>query len=112
MYRNRSWESRANRLSRILSAAGRRDEAIAILREALITVPDSSSIKGNLAALWADGGNREAAAALLRSAILKRPQDAKLRHGLSKVLKATDPQQAMTNPLPNWSPTTRRFRII
>ena len=47
--RNRNRESRANRLSRILSAGGHRDEAISVLREVLVAVPDSSPIKDNLA---------------------------------------------------------------
>jgi tetratricopeptide (TPR) repeat protein len=96
-YRNRSLEACADRLSRILSGAGRRDEAIAVLREALGTVPDSSAIKISLAALLADGGAGEAAAALLRSALLRRPEDARLRHGLSRVLQATDPPQAIVS---------------
>ena len=93
--RNNNWESRANRLSRVLSANGHTDEAIAILREALVTVPDSSSIKNNLAALLIDIGDIQAATALLGSAILARPKDATLRHSLSKAFKATDPRQAI-----------------
>jgi tetratricopeptide (TPR) repeat protein len=95
--RNHSLEARANRLSRILGAAGRREEAIGVLREALLTVPDSSAIKENLAALLADGGAGEAAAALLRSAIATRPEDARLRHHLSRILKAMDPGEAIAS---------------
>ena len=94
-YRQRALEARANRLSRILNAAGRSEEAIAVLREALVTVPDSSAMQDNLAMLLADGGATEAGAALLRSAILKWPQDARLRYRLSKVLQATAPPEAI-----------------
>src|SRR5918996_1186162 len=96
-YRNRSLATRANRLSRILSAAGRGEEAIAVLHEALIAVPDSSSISENLAMLLAEGGAREAAVEVLRSAIVKRPEEARLRHGLSKVLKAIDTPHAIAS---------------
>jgi tetratricopeptide (TPR) repeat protein len=93
--RNNDWDSRANRLSRVLSASGHTHEAIAVLREALVAVPDSSSIKNNLATLLIDTGDIQAAMALLGSAILARPKDAMLRHGLSKALKATNPQRAI-----------------
>ena len=93
--RNNNWESRANRLSRLLSANGHTDEAIGVLREALVTVPDSSSLKNNLAALLIDTGDIQAATALLGAAILARPEDATLRHSLSKAFKATDPRQAI-----------------
>jgi tetratricopeptide (TPR) repeat protein len=93
--RNNNWELRANRLSRVLSASGHTHEAIAVLREALVTVPDSSSIKNNLAALLIDNGDIQAATALLDSAILARPKDTMLRHGLSKALKATNPRRAI-----------------
>ena len=95
--RNRSLEARALRLSRILSAAGRKDEAMRVLREALISVPDSSSLENNLAALLADSGASEAAATLLRLAIRDRPRDGRLRHGLSKVLEASDPPKAIAS---------------
>jgi tetratricopeptide (TPR) repeat protein len=93
--RNNNWDSRANRLSRVLGASGHTHEAIAVLREVLVTVPDSSSIKNNLAALLIDNGDIQAATALLDSAILARPKDAMLRHGLSKALKATNPRRAI-----------------
>jgi tetratricopeptide (TPR) repeat protein len=93
--RNNHWESRANRLSRVLNASGHAHEAIAALSEALVTVPDSSSLKNNLAALLIDNGDIHAATALLDSAILARPKDPMLRHGLSKALKATNPRQAI-----------------
>jgi tetratricopeptide (TPR) repeat protein len=93
--RNNDWESRANRLSRALSANGHADEAIATLRGALVTVPDSSSIKNNLAALLIDIGDLQPATALLDSAILARPEDATLRHTLSKAFKVTDPRKAI-----------------
>ena len=96
-YRERTLAARASRLSRMLSAAGRTDEAIAVLREALVTVPDSGAIKEKLATLLTDGGAGEAAAALLRSAILERPEDARLRHNLSRVLEATDPREAIAS---------------
>jgi tetratricopeptide (TPR) repeat protein len=93
--RNNYWEARANRLSRLLSADGHTDEAIAVLREALVTVPDSSSLKNKLAALLIDTGDTQAATTLLGAAILARPEDATLRHSLSKAFKATDPPQAI-----------------
>ena len=95
MHRNRTLEARALRLSRILSAAGRKDEAMGVLREALVAVPDSSAIKDNFATVLADSGAGEAAATLLLSAILDSPQDPRLRHRLSKVLEATDRPQAI-----------------
>jgi tetratricopeptide (TPR) repeat protein len=96
-HRARSLEARANRLSRLLRAAGRGAEAIAVLREALVRLPDSSSLIGNLATLLVERGATEAAATLLRSAIRRKPEDARLRHALSKVLEATDPTQAIAS---------------
>jgi Flp pilus assembly protein TadD len=112
--RSNSWESRANRLSWLLSANGHTDEAIAVLREVLIIVPDSSSLKNNLAALLIDTGDIEAATALLGAAILARPEDATLHHSLSKAFKATDPPQAINPPRPlsNSNRTTRLFKNI
>jgi tetratricopeptide (TPR) repeat protein len=95
--RNRSLEARAGRLSRILGAAGRTEEAVEVLRGALVAVPDSSAIQQNLATLLADGGAGEAAAALLRSAIVRRPENARLRHALSKILEGIDPQEAIAS---------------
>jgi tetratricopeptide (TPR) repeat protein len=93
--RNRHLEARARLLSRILSAGGRRNEALAVLREGLAAVPDSSALTNQLATLLAESGENAAAAALLRKALLKRPQDAAIRYRLSKALKATDPPQAI-----------------
>ena len=93
--RTRSLEARAHCLSRILRAAGRRDEAITVLRQALVAVPDSGAISDQLATLLTEGGESEAAAVLVRAALLRRPDDARLRYRLSKALEATDPPEAI-----------------
>ncbi|HEX6103335.1 MAG TPA: tetratricopeptide repeat protein, partial [Alphaproteobacteria bacterium] len=93
--RDRSLEARANRLSRILRAAGRRDEAITVLRAALATIPNSGAIRDRLATSLAEGGERDAAAALLRAALLERPEDARLRYRLSRALEVTDLPEAI-----------------
>jgi tetratricopeptide (TPR) repeat protein len=93
--RNRHVEASARRLSRILHAAGRANEATVVLRNALATVPDSGGIKDQLTAFLAERGADRAAAALLREATPERPEDAALRHRYSKVLQPIDLPEAI-----------------
>ena len=88
-------EACARRLSRILHAAGRVDEAIVVLRNALARVPGSGAIRDQLATFLAERGANREAAALLRAAIHDRPEDARLRHRLSKVLQPIDLPEAI-----------------
>jgi tetratricopeptide (TPR) repeat protein len=88
-------EYRELRLARLLGAAGRKDEAVLVLREAVARLPASIPLQEGLAMALAAAGEPRAAAELLRAAIRRQPRNAGLCLAFCRVLEPVEPARAL-----------------